>query len=88
MEAETLVSGIEYATFMNTESSPSLDIRIAGAIGAIMMVFNVPEEVWRRKIEKVLSMDYRRIGKELLAEFIEYTGSLTEEEIDFFSRAE
>ena len=88
MEAETLVSGIEYATFMNTESSPSLEVRIAGAIGAIMMIYNISEEVWRRKIERVLSMDYRKIGKDLLAEFIEYTASLTEEEIDSFSRDE
>jgi len=88
MEAETLVSGIEYTTFMNTDSSPSLDVRVSGAIGAIMMIHGVPEERWRKKVERVLSMDYRKIGRELLLEFIEYTDSLTEEEIDSFVMSE
>ena len=81
-EAELLVSGIEYTTYMNTESSPNLDVRIAGAIGMVMMVFGVPEEIWRKKVDKVLAMDYRKIGREILAEFIEYTDALTEEELD------
>ena len=87
-EAELLVSGIEYTTFMSTDSSPELAVRISGAIGSIMMVFGVPEEVWRRKVEKILAMDYRTIGKQLLHEFVEYTASLTEEEIDRFLRSE
>ena len=88
MEAETLVSGIEYTTFMNTESSPALDVRVSGAIGAIMMMYGVPEQRWRKKVKKVLAMDYRRIGKELLLEFIQYTASLTEEELDALTEFE
>ncbi|MBR2929865.1 MAG: TetR/AcrR family transcriptional regulator [Clostridia bacterium] len=87
-EAELLVSGIEYTTFMETEFSPGLDVRISGAIGSIMMIYGVPEEIWRRKVDKVLGMDYRRIGRELLLEFIEYTGALTEEEIDSYVTSE
>ena len=47
-----------------------------------MIIFGVPEEIWRKKVEKVLAMDYRKIAKETLAEFIEYANSLTEEELD------
>ena len=88
MEAETLVSGIEYTTFMNTESSPSLDVRVSGAIGSIMMIYGVPEERWRRKVQKVLAMDYRRIGRETLSEFITYTATLTEEELNSLAEAD
>ena len=87
-EAEVIVSGIEYATLMDTASSPNLDVRIAGAIGSIMMVYGVPEKIWRKKVEKVLAMDYRKISREILLEFIEYAEGLTEEELDSFSRSE
>lgn len=69
--AEIIVSGIEYATLMKTDDSP-LEERITGALNAIMLVYNVPEEVRKRKIKKVLSVDYIRIGRRILEEFIEY----------------
>lgn len=70
-QAEILVSGIEYATLMKTDDSP-LENRIEGALNAIMMVYNVPEEIRKKKIEKVLSMDYIQIGRRILDEFKEY----------------
>lgn len=70
-QAEILVSGIEYATLMKTDDSP-LENRIEGALNAIMMVYNVPEDVRKRKIEKVLAMDYIQIGRRILKEFREY----------------
>ena len=70
-QAEIIVSGIEYATLMKTDDSP-LESRIAGALNAIMMVYNVPEEIRKKKIEKVLSMDYIQIGRRILDEFKEY----------------
>jgi len=72
-EAETLMSGIEFATMLTTESSAPLDVRIAGAIGAVMMIYNVPADIRRIKIDKVLAMDYRAVGRNMLAEFIKYT---------------
>ena len=87
-EAEVLVSGIEYTTFMSTGSSPNLDVRISGAIGSIMMIFGVPEEIWRKKVETVLAMDYRKIARDTLKEFIEYTDSLTEEQLDSLFQTE
>ena len=70
-QAEIIVSGIEYATLVKTDDS-SLESRIAGALNAIMMVYNIPEELRKKKIEKVLSMDYIQIGRRILDEFKEY----------------
>ena len=71
-EAETLVSGIEYATLMTTESSQNLEVRIAGALNAIMSIYNVPEEIRKIKIHKVLTIDYKETGRKILKEFFEY----------------
>lgn len=68
VEAEIIISGIEYATLMKTEELP-LENRIAGALNAIMLYYGVPQEVRERKIKKVMAMDYRRIGRNVLEEF-------------------
>ena len=68
-EAEVLVSGIEYATLITAGDPVSLETRIAGALNTILSVYNVPQETRRMKIEKVLALDYRSIGKRLLGDF-------------------
>jgi AcrR family transcriptional regulator len=78
LEAETLISGIEYATFMTTESSSPLDVRISGALNTIMMIYNVPEEIRKDKIRKALSLDYRSMGKLILSEFVKYVNDTNE----------
>lgn len=75
VEAETLVSGIEYATLMTTPASASLEVRIAGALNQIMTLYNVPEDVRKMKIDKVLAMDYGNIGRRIFTEFTEYIDS-------------
>ena len=74
-EAETLVSGIEYATLMTTPASASLEVRIAGALNQIMTLYNVPADVRKMKIDKVLAMDYDRIGRRIFTEFTEFIDS-------------
>ena len=74
-EAETLVSGIEYATLMTTPASASLEVRIAGALNQIMTLYNVPENIRKMKIDKVLTMDYASIGRRIFTEFTEYIDS-------------
>jgi len=71
-EAEILVAGIEHATLNAIDKSVSIETRISGALNAIMTIYNVPEEIRRTKIEKVLAMDYRSIGKRIFNEFREY----------------
>jgi len=86
-EAETLVSGIEYATLMTTAGSAPLDVRIAGALGGVMMIYNVPEEIRRKKIEKVLSMDYRAFGRRILSDFFAFVNDITEGELEAYLKS-
>lgn len=78
MEAETLVSGIEYATFMTTEHSVPLELRITGALNNIMRIYNVPNELCNVKIQKVLKIDYRALGKTVLDQFKHFIGQVNE----------
>ena len=71
-EAETLVSGIEYATLNTNSNSADLETRIFGALRTILAIYNVPEDVIKTKIEKVSAMDYRAIGRRIFKEFKTY----------------
>ena len=71
-EAEILVAGIEHATLNAIDKTVPLETRISGALNTIMTIYNVPEEIRRIKIDKVLAMDYRSIGKRIFNEFKEY----------------
>lgn len=71
-EAETLVSGIEYATLMTTGDSAPLETRIIGALKVILGIYNIPEEMQKTKIQKVLTMDYHEIGRRVLDGFQAY----------------
>lgn len=76
--AEILVSGIEYATLMTTENTVPTDVRIAGALNNIMMTYHVPEETRNLKIERVLALDYRELGRRILNEFRDYVEVVNE----------
>ena len=79
VEAELLVSGIEYATLMTTGDSSPLNIRIMGALNSILMIYNVPEKLRKQKIEKALAMDYREHGRYILDKFIEFVEHTNEQ---------
>ncbi len=78
-EAEILVAGIEHATLNAIDKSVSLETRISGALNTIMTIYNVPEEIRKMKIDKVLAMDYRIIGKRIFKEFKEYVEQMNAE---------
>ena len=78
---ENIVSGIEYATIMTCENDTPLSMQIEKALDSIMMLYGVPEELRRVKIEKVLAMDYRSIGKRILNGFKEYIDKVNEENL-------
>ena len=77
-EAELLVSGIEYATLMPTELPVTLEERIRSAINIILTTYNVPEPVRQDKIRKVLSLDYRSVGRQVLQRFKAYAKNNTQ----------
>lgn len=72
VEAETLVSGIEYATIMTTGESANIEKRIAGAINSILGIYNVPEDLRKQKIQKVFELDYKKVGKQVFKKFIKF----------------
>ncbi len=78
IEAEILVSGIEYATMMTTDSTVPIEQRITGALDSIMGIYNVPEDIRRQKIDKVFSMDYRALGRKILDQFKQYVNETNE----------
>lgn len=78
VEAETLVSGIEYATLMTTGDSSPLEVRIAGALNSILMIYDVPEQLRKQKISKALTIDYRTHGRYVLEKFIEFVEQTNE----------
>lgn len=77
--AENLVSGIEYATLMSFGQELPLEIRISAAIHGILAIYGVPRELRRQKIQKVLAMDYRSLGKRVLSEFKAYVERINEQ---------
>lgn len=82
MQAESIISGIEYSALMVTKHSPSLDDRVAITLDAIMKIFGVPDQMRALKIQKILAMDYRAIGRKLLDSFIKYADQTTENAIE------
>ncbi len=71
-EAEILILGIDYAAIISTNAPLAFDVRIEGALNQILSIYNVPKEIRKEKIKKVLAMDCSGIGKMVLSEFISY----------------
>ncbi len=87
VQAETLVSGIEYATFMKTEDSAPIETRIRGAIKYILKIYGVPNNIIETKVEKVMALDYRDIGKRVLSDFIKHVEMINEQQLEEIIRA-
>lgn len=78
---ENIVSGIEFATIMTKEADTPLPLQIERALNSIMLLYGVPEDLRKTKIDKVLAMDYRALGRRILAEFKEYIENVNEENL-------
>ena len=80
---ENVVSGIEYASLMKENAGGiPLDRRVAKTLNVVMRVYNVPEEIRQQKIQKVLAMDYRRIGRQFVAGFAAYVEAVNEQALE------
>ena len=85
---ENAVSGIEYASLMteNAEGVP-LDKRVVKTLNVVMKAYNVPEDIREQIIQKVLSLDYRRIGRQFIAGFTEYVETVNQRALEEGRRA-
>ena len=80
---ENAVSGIEYASIMKENAEVfTLEQRIVKTLNMVMKAYNVPEEVRQQKIQKVLSIDYRKIGRQFIDGFTEYVETLNQRVLD------
>ena len=79
---EAIISGIEYGTVISTEHSVDVEQRISAALNTIMMLFGVPEKLRQRKIEKVMNMDHRSIGRKVYADFKKYVTESNESALE------
>ena len=55
--------------------------QIERTLNAIMTIYQVPEALRKQKIEKVLAMDYRAMGRRILKEFCDYIEKVNEEKL-------
>lgn len=85
LEAETLVSGIEYATLMTTAASPPLHDRVSCALRTILTLYQVPQPLRQETLDTVLAMDYQAIGRRILQEFMEYIEIANERALEALS---
>lgn len=79
---ENIVSGIEYATIMTREEDTPLPMQIERTLNAIMLLYGVPSELRKAKIEKILAMDYRALGRQMLKDFKEYIDQVNEQNLE------
>ena len=78
-EAEILAAGIEYSTLNTSGVTVALETRIAGAMNNILSIFKVPEEIRKMNIDRVLSKDFRKLGRRVLNEFKQYVEDTNEQ---------
>ena len=73
MVMENLYSAIEYGMFSSAgQEEVSLDMRVACGLDAALRLYNVPESLRNQKVEKIIAMDYRSLGKKILSDFKDY----------------
>lgn len=78
-EAEVLVMGLQYATVIPIDTQIALESRVSGALNQILSIYHVDSQTCQREIEAVLAMDYRGMGRRVLAEFIKYAEKTREQ---------
>ena len=66
---------------MTKESEIPLPVQIERALDSIMLLYAVPEDLRRLKIQKVLSMDYRALGKKILTDFKRHINDVNEQKL-------
>lgn len=86
LATENIVSGIEYATIMTREENTPLAMQIEKTLDTILYLFGVPEETRKAKIEKVLAMDYRALGHQVLIGFPTYVAEFNAEQMENVKR--
>lgn len=78
-QAELLVMGLQYAAIIPTDADIPLKTRLEGALGQILSIYNVDEEIGQKEIKKVLAKDCRGISRRVISEFVDYVEKSNEQ---------
>ena len=70
--AELMVIGIYYAMITTNDEVVPLATRIPKALYLILKIYHIDDEIIKAAIEKVLKIDYRKLGKEVEQGFLDY----------------
>lgn len=77
--AESLASGIEYATLSSTSTEENpLDRRLFYTLDNLLSIYGVPEAERTAAINEVLKMDYRAVSAEILTRFMKQLSEETQ----------
>ena len=74
--------GTPYDLTETTGEPVSLETRLAGSLNAILGIYHVPPEIRKEKIERLLTLDYRGIGRRVLKEFKTYVDEANDQALD------
>lgn len=70
-EKEHIASGIELAVFYAPcDRYFTLEKKISLALDSMMLLYNIPEPERKQTIEKILKLDYVKLGREMFEKFI------------------
>jgi len=78
--AEVLASGMEYGVITRCEKNAALSPLLRKALHARLALYGVPESLCEWHTERVLSLDYKALGRRILAEFRAYLDRINETE--------
>ena len=79
VQAELLIMGIQYTTITADDSILPLKTRIGGALEYILNIYGIDNRTRQKEIDKVLQMDCRQLGRNVLTEFIKYINETNEQ---------
>ena len=82
VRAEIIVMGIQWSTITTNDNIIPLQTRISDALKQILRLYNVDEATIDYEINRVLNIDCRAIGKQVLSEFINYVEEHNQHTLD------
>lgn len=84
-QTEILIMGIQYAAVVPNDADIPLKARIASALDLILSIYNVEEETRKREIERVLTLDTRKISKRVFQGFVNFVAKTSEQTLQQMS---
>ena len=82
---ELMITGIYFSTITTSDEFLPLETRLPEALYLILDIYGVDEATRRHEVEKILQLDYRKIGKNYYKEFIDYVEDINDKILEEMS---